>query len=112
MQRATQAAGVETAMAALLPCTAELAEKACAAARQPTAQRSAAVVDVANINSDSQVVISGHKVGVDRAIAVLKAGLDGHKVDLLTATRAPTKTHTTALTRACPFGNRFGELCR
>lgn len=56
----------EGAMAALLGADLELAQKIAAAAAEGE------VCDVANDNDPSQVVISGHKGAIDRAIAIAK----------------------------------------
>jgi [acyl-carrier-protein] S-malonyltransferase len=55
------------AMAALLGLDAEAAEKACAEAAQGE------VVNVANLNSPGQIVIAGHKGGVERAVKLAAA---------------------------------------
>ena len=55
------------AMAALLGCEMQLALEICEAAREGE------VVDAANDNGGGQVVISGHRTAVDRAIEIAKA---------------------------------------
>lgn len=55
-------------MAALIPCSMEIGNEVCAQAQKETGK----VCEVANINSDIQFVISGHKVAVERAIELAK----------------------------------------
>ncbi len=69
------------AMAALMGLDVEAAEKACAGAAQGE------VVNVANINSPSQIVIAGHKGAVERAVKAA-AGLGG-KMSVLLPVSAP-----------------------
>ncbi|MCW3473134.1 ACP S-malonyltransferase [Limobrevibacterium gyesilva] len=71
MQKAVPAG--EGAMAALLGAELPLAQEICAeAAADPETGRKQ-VVDPANDNGGGQVVISGHKAAVDRAIVIAKA---------------------------------------
>jgi len=64
------------AMAALMGLDVEAAEKACAEAAQGE------IVNVANINSPTQIVIAGHKGAVERAVKAA-AGLGGRMSVLL-----------------------------
>jgi len=61
------------AMAALMPATEDLAKHVCQVASSSTGL----CVQVANINSPTQVVISGDKSAVEEAVRVAKAGLEG-----------------------------------
>ncbi|RAI61023.1 ACP S-malonyltransferase [Roseicella frigidaeris] len=67
MQRATPA-GLG-AMAALLGAELEQAEALCAGARTDPETGQAEVAEIANDNGGGQVVISGHKGAIDRAVA-------------------------------------------
>ena len=77
-----------TAMAALMPCSEALADAVVAAVRRELPD---AVLAVANINSDAQVVLSGHRVAIDRAIAIATQR---------THTRVTTTTDTAAAAAA------------
>ena len=91
MQRAVPPG--EGAMAALLGVELEEAEAICAAAREKPADADAGtaaamqVAEVANDNGGGQVVISGHREAVDRAIAVARER--GVKRALLLPVSAP-----------------------
>lgn len=67
MQRATPPG--TGAMAALLGAELEQAQAICEAARTDPETGATEVVEVANDNGGGQVVISGHKAAVDRAVA-------------------------------------------
>ena len=71
MQRAVPAG--EGAMAALLGADLPLAVQICAAAAIDPAGGPAQVIDPANDNGGGQVVVSGHRAAVERAIEISKA---------------------------------------
>ncbi len=54
------------AMAAIMGVAADVVEQVCAEAAQGE------VVDVANVNSEMQIVIAGHRSAVERAVALVK----------------------------------------
>jgi [acyl-carrier-protein] S-malonyltransferase len=54
------------AMAAIMGVAADVVEQVCAEAAQGE------VVDVANVNSEMQIVIAGHRTAVERAVALVK----------------------------------------
>ena len=85
MQKATPAG--TGAMAALLGAELELAQSICdkAAVNPETGQKD--IVEAANDNGGGQVVISGHKAAVERAIEVAKA--EGVKRAMLLPVSAP-----------------------
>lgn len=62
----------EGAMAALLGAEMALALKICAEASGPSLTGTQEIVEAANDNGGGQVVISGHKAAVDRAIEIAK----------------------------------------
>jgi len=61
------------AMAALMPFSEMAAHEVCQRAREGFVEGT--VCQVANINSSAQVVISGHRHAVERAVALAKAGV-------------------------------------
>ncbi len=54
------------AMAAIMGVAADVVEQVCAEAAQGE------VVDIANVNSEMQIVIAGHRTAVERAVALVK----------------------------------------
>jgi [acyl-carrier-protein] S-malonyltransferase len=70
MQKAVPAG--EGAMAALLGCELDLAREICAAATTDPVTGAKQVIDPANDNGGSQVVVSGAKAAVDRAVEISK----------------------------------------
>lgn len=83
MQKAVPAG--EGAMAALLGAEMDMAQEICAAAEQGPAGRE--VIGCANDNGGGQVVISGHKAAVERAIEIAKT--KGVKRAMLLPVSAP-----------------------
>jgi len=67
--------GMDTAMAALFPCSLHQAQQLVLEASQDTGL----VCVVANINTASQIIISGHKAAVERCIELARQGHGGQE---------------------------------
>lgn len=68
------------AMAAILGLDLPTVEQICREAARPTGGGASGTVSVANVNSDTQIVIAGHKASVERAVAVAAARGGGKSV--------------------------------